>query len=63
MRKLEEYCLSSAHPRGRHKAKLFREALGIGVSHASWLRQQILKPLVEAEAVDSNRMVTADAGG
>jgi hypothetical protein len=25
-----DYCLSPTHPRGRHKARVFREALGIG---------------------------------
>ena len=30
IRKIEDYCLSSAHPRGRHKARVFREALDVG---------------------------------
>jgi len=28
-RKLKGYCLSPSHPRGRHKARLFRETLGV----------------------------------
>jgi len=28
-RKLEEYCLSLDHPRGKHKARVFRSALGL----------------------------------
>jgi hypothetical protein len=52
LRKLEEYCLSRLHPRGRHKARVFQEALGIGRSEAGWLRQQILAALTEAEAME-----------
>ena len=27
IRKIEDYCLSASDPRGRHKARVFREAL------------------------------------
>jgi hypothetical protein len=27
--KLRDYCLSQTHPRGRHKARVFAEALGM----------------------------------
>ena len=27
--KLEDYCLNASHPRGRHKARVFREALNL----------------------------------
>lgn len=50
-RKIEDYCLSSAHPRGKHKARVFREALGIGEGDADWLRQTLLDGLLEYEAV------------
>jgi hypothetical protein len=30
LRKLEDYCLSTEHARGRHKARVFRDALGVG---------------------------------
>lgn len=52
LRKLEEYCLSRSHPRGRHKARVFQEALGIGRNQASWLRRQILEVLTEADAME-----------
>jgi len=52
LRKLEEYCLNPLHPRGRHKARVFREAPGIGRSHAGWLRREILTVLTEAEAAE-----------
>jgi len=50
LRKLEEYCLNRLHPRGRHKARVFQEALGIGRSQAVWLKAQLLAALTEAEA-------------
>jgi len=43
IRKLEDYCLSSAHPRGRHKARVFRETLGLERHDASWLRDVLLE--------------------
>jgi len=45
VRKLEEYCLSPEHPRGRHKARVFRDALGIRQAEADWLRSAILAGL------------------
>ena len=50
IRKLEDYCLSPAHPRGRHKARVFREALGLNRSDAEWLRDVLLRGLHEIEA-------------
>jgi uncharacterized protein DUF6883 len=35
VRKIEDYCLSPSHPRGRHKARVFREALGLQQSDAA----------------------------
>lgn len=40
--KLRDYCLSNTHPRGRHKARVFRSRLGITASDARQLRQAIL---------------------
>jgi hypothetical protein len=48
--KLRDYCLSPAHPRGRHKARLFKAALGIAQTDAEWLRQAILTGLASANA-------------
>jgi hypothetical protein len=59
IRKLEDYCLSPAHPRGRHKARVFREALGLGRVDAAWLRQTLLEGVRTAEAVQ----IAADAFG
>jgi hypothetical protein len=52
IRKIEDYCLSPAHPRGWHKARVFREALGIGRTDAEWLRHALLDGLREGEAVE-----------
>jgi hypothetical protein len=49
--KLRDYCLSPAHPRGRHKARLFQSALGLVQADAEWLRQALLTGLATAEAV------------
>jgi sugar (pentulose or hexulose) kinase len=43
--KLENYCLSPAHPRGRHKARVFRESLGIGRDDAPWFREVLLSEI------------------
>jgi hypothetical protein len=41
--KLQDYCLSADHPRGRHKARVFREALGLTDDEAEWLQQKLLE--------------------
>jgi hypothetical protein len=48
--KLRDYCLSPIHPRGKHKAKLFLAALGIGSEDAHWLKEHLLKALQHCEA-------------
>jgi hypothetical protein len=40
--KLRDYCLSETHPRGRHKARVFRSRLGITAADAEWFRGMIL---------------------
>jgi hypothetical protein len=35
IRKLEDYCLDPSHPRGRHKARVFRDALGLSRQDAA----------------------------
>ena len=48
--KLTEYCLNPDHPRGRHKARVFKSALGIDRNDASWLRELLLDSVVDFEA-------------
>ncbi len=50
IRKLKSYLLDPLHPRGRHKARVFRAALGIGSDDAEWLREQILMAARKTEA-------------
>jgi hypothetical protein len=55
--KLRDYCLSPNHPRGRHKARVFREAFGLSTDDAEWLQQKLLegiqKHAAEKEETDS----------
>jgi len=50
VRKIEDYCLNPAHPRGRHKARVFRESLGLQRNDASWLSTQLLGAARSGEA-------------
>jgi len=50
VRKLTHYCLDPTHPRGRHKARVFRQALGITAADADWLRQTLLDAAAAVEA-------------
>jgi hypothetical protein len=54
-RKIEDYCLNPGHPRGRHKARLFREALGIERTDAGWLRELLLSAVEANEATEISR--------
>jgi hypothetical protein len=40
--KLRDYCLSEQHPRGRHKARIFRSRLGLTAGDADMLRGALL---------------------
>jgi hypothetical protein len=41
--KLRDYCLSDQHPRGRHKARVFRARLGLTSHDVNLLRRALLK--------------------
>ncbi|MGH7960744.1 MAG: DUF6883 domain-containing protein [Candidatus Binatia bacterium] len=43
LRKLRDYCLNPDSPRGRHKARIFRAALGITAAEAPQLRAKLLE--------------------
>lgn len=49
--KLREYCLNPLHPRGRHKARVFADRLGLTASQAEILRTALLKAAREQNAV------------
>ena len=52
IRKIEDYCLNPSHPRGRHKARVFRDALDFRQADAPWLRNAILNAALVEEAVE-----------
>jgi hypothetical protein len=59
IRKIEDYCLSPLHPRGRHKARVFREALNLQRSDAAWLRIALLEA---ARTCEASEIVTDEWG-
>ena len=50
IRKLIGYCLSLEHAEGKHKARLFAEALGITADDAGDLRDALLKMIKTQDA-------------
>ena len=50
LEKLAEYCLNMDHPRGKHKARVFRSACGLTQDRAEDVRQQLLEIAVQNEA-------------
>ena len=50
LEKLTNYCLSSEHPRGRHKARVFVAVLGLTTDTAIELRQGLLNAALIYEA-------------
>ncbi len=53
--KLRDYCLSSSHPRGRHKARVFVTALGITADDSDDLKRAILSAILAEEAAPTDR--------
>ncbi|MCR4292676.1 MAG: hypothetical protein NUV76_07350 [Candidatus Kuenenia sp.] len=41
--KLEDYCLNPFHPDGKHKAKVFKNALGITQINSTELKEMVLE--------------------
>jgi hypothetical protein len=50
-RKLTDYCLCVTHPIGKHKAAVFKAALGMTVADADQLREWLLRAASEGEVV------------
>jgi hypothetical protein len=48
--KVRDYCLNPAHPRGRHKARVFASALGLRAAEAEFLRGKLLRAAAEGSA-------------
>ena len=55
--KLLDYSLNPLHEAGKHKARVFKSALGITADDASWLRSKILQIVLDAEAVPHGETV------
>lgn len=53
--KLEGYALNPDHPEGRHKAVVFRSALGIAIAEAEALRAALRQALQNREAIATQR--------
>ena len=49
MAKLSDYSLSPWHKEGRHKARVFASALGLGASDADWLGERLKEAAREQE--------------
>jgi hypothetical protein len=50
--KIKDYCLSPEHPRGRHKARVFRDVLDLGQKDAEWLCEVLLKGVQVHDAIE-----------
>jgi hypothetical protein len=61
LRKLRDYCLSDTHPRGRHKARVFRSRLGLTSADATFLQQTLLDAARARR--DQLRLANADEYG
>ena len=51
LRKLRDYCLNQEHPRGQHKARLFKGALGLTTQDALELQHLLLGAAKSEDAV------------
>jgi hypothetical protein len=49
--KLRDYCLNPYHEDGKHKARVFKSALGVDRADAGWLRERILEAAATRPAV------------
>lgn len=52
--KLRDYCLNPAHPRGRHKARVFASTLGLTAADADVLRDALLRAAREESATSGD---------
>ena len=59
--KLRDYCLNEMHPRGRHKARVFKSRLGLRAGDAELLRQTLLAAAQSRQ--DELRAADADEFG
>jgi hypothetical protein len=50
VRKLRDYCLNVEHPRGQHKARVFKSALGWTADQAKDVRRRLLEAVLHEDA-------------
>jgi hypothetical protein len=50
VRKLRDYCLSTEHPRGQHKARIFKSALGWTADNAEDVRHRLWEAVQRNDA-------------
>ena len=50
VRKLRNYCLNMEHPRGQHKARVFKSALGWTADQAEDVRHRLLEAVLSEDA-------------
>jgi hypothetical protein len=50
VRKLRNYCLNAEHPRGQHKARVFKSALGWTTEQAEDVRSRLLEVVLREDA-------------
>ncbi|MEO8435260.1 MAG: DUF6883 domain-containing protein [Pyrinomonadaceae bacterium] len=55
--KLRNYSLNPNHPVGKHKARVFKAALGITLKEAQWLRDRALEIAVRNDAKSATASV------
>lgn len=55
MVKLQEYCLSPTHPRGRHKARVFSAVLGLTADDAELLRDALIQAARTEDATPTDQ--------
>ena len=51
--KLRDYCLNPEHPRGKHKARVFKSSLGLGAEDADELKKQIERKVLEGDCEEA----------
>jgi hypothetical protein len=51
--KVRDYCLNPAHPRGRHKARMFASALRLFQEDAEWLKAKLLNAALRGDATEA----------
>jgi len=59
--KLADYCLNPKHEDGKHKARVFAAALGLGQKDREWLRNRLLDMVHgEADLISERRLGKLD---